>query len=231
MRIHAAAGGGQTVEVEPTRLPGWLARFADRHGGIAATEPGDVEIYVMGGDGTRATAAVPFPPLRKADRGPGAAPAEPVEALLAHVDGLGELAVILVRERAYCVGAVRAGAVVASSTDTRYVQSRTAAGGWSQQRYARRRDNQRRDSFRAAADAAVRVLGARPGRFGGLVVGGDKSAIRAVTADPRLAHLAALPQRTFTDISEPRRAVLDEIAQRCRSIEITVREPDATSGT
>lgn len=224
MRIRQASGGGRVVEIDPGRLPGWLNRFADRHGGIVAVDRGSAAIVVTGADGARADAAVPFPPLSSLH-------GEPIEALLAHISSLGDLAVILVRERAHCVGVVHGGAVVASSTDTRYVQSRTAAGGWSQQRYARRRGNQRRDSFRAAAEVAVRVLGTHPARFSGLVVGGDQAAIRAVLADPRLARLTEVPRRTFADIAEPRRAVLDTIARRCLGVEITVREPDATSHT
>ena len=151
--------------------------------------------------------------------------------MLTHISEIGDVAMILVRERAFSIGVSRAGSVLTSFTDTRYVQSRTAAGGWSQQRYARRRGNQRRDSFRAAADAAVRVLSRHHGPFTGLVVGGDTTAIHAVLDDPRLAHLAHLPRRRFTDIAEPRRAVLDDVARRCLAVEITVRDADATSGT
>ncbi|MBN9610438.1 MAG: hypothetical protein J0I11_14110 [Actinobacteria bacterium] len=225
MRARQAAGGGRVVEVEAARLPGWLTRFADRHRGIAAAERGVATITVIGGDGATADLAIPFPPLARATE------VEPIAALLTHIAQMGDVAMILVRERAFSIGVCRAGSVLTSSTDTRYVQSRTAAGGWSQQRYARRRGNQRRDSFRAAADAAVRVLSAHHGTFAGLVVGGDTTAMHAVLDDPRLAHLTDLPRRTFTDIAEPRRAVLDDVARRCLAVEITVRDADATSGT
>lgn len=239
IRVHPAAGGGRVVEIDPGRVGGWLTRFADRHGGIATMRPGPEQIVVLGGDGTTAALAVPFPPLSHPGGtgvagGPPAEQAEavePIESLLAHISGIGDVAMILVRERAHSVGICRAGVVQASSTDTRYVQSRTAAGGWSQQRYARRRGNQRRDSFRAAADTAVRVFAAHCAPFAALVVGGDITAIRTVLADPRLAELGAVPRRTFTDIAEPRRAVLDEVARRCLTVEITVRDAAATSET
>jgi peptide subunit release factor 1 (eRF1) len=156
---------------------------------------------------------------------------EPLEALLTHVTAIGDLAAIVVRERAFSVGICRAGAVLVSSTDTRYVQSRTAAGGWSQQRYARRRGNQRRDSYRAAADAAHRVFAAHAGPFAGLIVAGDRAAIDAVLDDARLSAVAALPRRVFPDVGEPRRAVLDDVAARALTVEITIRDADATSGT
>jgi hypothetical protein len=56
-----------------------------------------------------------------------------------------------------------------------------------------------------------------------LVTGGEPTAFREVLADPRLAFLARLPHRTFPDIPEPRRAVLDQVAARCLSVPITVR--------
>ena len=37
--------------------------------------------------------------------------------------------------------------------------------------------------------------------------------------------LAGLPTRTFPDIPEPRRVILDEIATRSLSVEITIRAP------
>ena len=48
--------------------------------------------------------------------------------------------------------------LVVSRLDTRYVQGRTAAGGWSQQRFARRRDNQAKAALGDAAELAVRLL-------------------------------------------------------------------------
>lgn len=227
-RTRQAPGGGRVVEVEPRRLPGWLMRFGERHGGAGTREAGAAEITVIGGDGATAILAVPFPPLVAAA---GMSTVEPVEALLAHVAALGDLAAIVVRERAFSVGVCRAGAVLVSSTDTRYVQSRTAAGGWSQQRYARRRGNQRRDSYRAAADAAHRVFAGHAEPFIGLIAAGDRGAIDEVLADPRLSAVAALPRRTFSDVGEPRRAVLDEVAARALTVEITIRDADATSGT
>lgn len=226
-RIRQAAGGGRVVEVSPDRLPGWLMRFGAQHGGARVRDAGPDTIVVVGGDGASAALAVPFPGAPDGSLGP----AEPVEALVTHLAALGDLAAIVVRERAFSVGICRAGEVLVSSTDTRYVQSRTAAGGWSQQRYARRRGNQRRDSYRAAADAADRVFSAHRRPFAGLIAAGDRAAIDAVLDDPRLRTIAALPRRVFPDVGEPRRAVLDAVAVRALAVEITIRDADATSGT
>jgi len=219
-RVRQAAGGGRVVEVEAGRLTGWINRFGVRNDGLGAVTGSLSTVTVTAGNGTVATLAVPFPPMRAGD-------GEPVQALLDHLGQVGPTAAILVRAGAYSIGICSDGAVQSSSTDTRYVQSRTAAGGWSQQRYARRRGNQRRDANRAAAGAAHRVLAPAAGSIRALVVGGEPGAIREVLDDPRLAFLVQLPRRTFTDVAEPRRAVLDQVAARCLAIEITIREAPA----
>jgi hypothetical protein len=218
-RVRVVAGGGTAVEVEPDRIVGWINRFSARHGGIETLTATLSAVSVTAVDGGTATLAVPFPPMSPAG-------AEPVEALLAHLRGIGPTAVILVRAAAFSVGVCENGRVTVSSTDTRYVQGRTAAGGWSQQRYSRRRSNQLRDSHRAAADAAVRVLAPQAGTLQALVIGGESGAMREVLADRRLGFLGELPRRTFPDIAEPRRAVLDEIAERSLAVEIVVRPAD-----
>ena len=215
-RVRQAAGGGRVVEVEPRRVGCWVNRFAGRSGGVASVTTSLSAVTVTAGDGTTAVLAVPFPPMPIGD-------AEPVEALLEHLRSVGPTAAVLVRGGAHSIGICDGGVVLASSTDTRYVQGRTAAGGWSQQRYARRRGNQRRDAHRATADAAYRVLAPAAGILRALVTGGEPSAVRDVLADPRLGFLADLPRRDFNDIPEPRRAVLDGIAARCLAVEITVR--------
>ena len=75
----------------------------------------------------------------------------------------------------------------ASKVGQRHVQGRTKAGGQSQQRFARRRDNQARQAYEAAAEHAHRIL---TGRLTALVCGGDRTAVEQVLADPRLRPLA-----------------------------------------
>lgn len=204
------------VEIEPGRLVGWVNRFSGRNDGIAEVTASLGAVTVVAGNGVTATMTVPFAPMPLgAD--------EPVEALLRHLGTLRPIGLILVRAKAFSVGICASGAVITSSTDTRYVQGRTAAGGWSQQRYARRRGNQRNASWAAAAEAATRVLGPAAATLRALVLGGDAAGVDAVLADPRLVQLKHLPHRMFGDIGEPRRAILDEVARRSLSVEITVR--------
>ncbi len=213
---RAVTGGAVAVEVPPDRLAGWVNRFAGRNDGLTAVATDGLTVTVTGGDGTVASIDVPFGPMTVGD-------SEPVEALLVHLAALGALGLILVRGGAHSVGVARAGVVLSSSTDRAYLQGRTAAGGWSQQRFARRRDNQRAASYDSAATTAARILTPIAGSRPGLVLGGDRRGLSDVLADSRLAGLAALPVRTFPDIPEPRRAVLDEIAARSLSVEIVIR--------
>ncbi len=206
------------LEIAPDALVGWVNRFGVRNGGLAEITVDTSGVGLAGTDGTTARIAVPFPPMVRGTR-------EPIEAVLDHIAGLGPVAVLLVRAGAHSVGVAERGVVEESSTRRAYVQGRTAAGGWSQQRYARRRDNQLTSSLEHAADLAARVVMPELHRLVGLVVGGDPGAIDRVLADRRLAGLTALPRRSFPDIPEPRRVVLDEVALRAMTVEITVRPP------
>ena len=216
---RASAGGGVVVEVAADRLAGWVNRFGGRNDGLTSVAADGTRLTITGGDGTVAVLEVPFGPMTLGHR-------EPLEALLDHLAGLGGLGIVLVRGGAHSVGVARDGLVLSSSTDRAYLQGRTAAGGWSQQRFARRRGNQRAASFDSAAGTAARILTPIAGSLDGLVLGGDRGALAAVLADPRLAALRKLPARTFPDVAEPRRAVLDAIAARSLSVQITVRPPD-----
>ena len=133
------------------------------------------------------------------------------------------LALVLVRRGGYAVGAARDGELVAHKVGTRYVQSRTAAGGWSQQRFARRRGNQADALVDAVADHAARVLGGLAAV--GLVLGGDRSLAARVLEDPRLARLGDLPRREFYDLPDPSFAVLQRAVERARAVRVTVSDP------
>jgi len=106
-------------------------------------------------------------------------------------------------------------------TGTRYVQARTAAGGWSQQRYARRRAHQAEGLVAAAAEAARGMLLADPPEA--MVLGGDRALTQQLITTPGLTALAGLPRRQLPDIADPRLAVLQASLARARSVMVTVR--------
>lgn len=231
-RRRTVAGGGTEVEVPPDRLVGWIGRFGERNGGLAELSTDGRVVQIRARNGTLASIEVPFGPMMvgrlgtgQAGSGPCGEQCEVVETLLHHLRNLGPLGLILVRGGAHSVGVAVDGEVLRSSTDRAYLQGRAAAGGWSQQRFARRRGNQRAASLADAADTVARVLLPEAGALAGLVLGGDRAALAGVMADQRLAALATLPSRTFADAPEPRRTVLDEIAARSLRVPIVIEPP------
>ncbi|MGH3770265.1 MAG: acVLRF1 family peptidyl-tRNA hydrolase [Pseudonocardiaceae bacterium] len=219
-RTRELAGGGRAVEVEPERLAAFLARFAAGHGGALTTTVARDWVDVVAADGATASIPVPFGPL-VAPAGQRAGLA--VDDLLDHLMVSRTIGLLLVRLGGYSVGVARAGAVLTSSTGSRPVHGRSAAGGQSQQRFARRREGQARVALRAAADTAARVLLPRAAELDAVVLGGDAVALRTLAADPRLAALLERAQLRVLDIAEPRRAVLDEAARRVRCVEVQLR--------
>jgi hypothetical protein len=214
-RARAVAGGGRAVEVPPERVAGWFDRFAARHGGVARTVLAPDEIRVEATDGATATCTVPFGPL--------ASGLPAVEALVAHLTKPRRIGLLLVRLGGHSVGVVDGGRVVASRTDRRLVHGRSAAGGWSQHRFARRRSGQARAALQAAAADAASLLGAAD--LDAVVLGGDQRALDVLRADPRLAAVFALAEPRVLNVPEPRRTVLDETASRASAVEIVVRGP------
>jgi hypothetical protein len=216
-RVRELAGGGRAVEVDPERLARFLARFAADHGGALATTAKAWQVDVIAADGWMAAMPVPFGPLTGST---GQRSGLVVDDLVDHALAVRTIGLLLVRLGGYSVGIARAGIVLSSHTGSRLVHGRSAAGGQSQQRFARRREGQARMALRAAADAAARVLLPRAAELDGVVLGGDSAALRTVTADPRLIGLRERIQPRVLTVAEPRRAVLDEAARLARCIEV-----------
>ncbi|MGP4015691.1 acVLRF1 family peptidyl-tRNA hydrolase [Saccharopolyspora sp. 5N708] len=222
-RIRQLAGGGRAVEVAPERLAGWFDRFAASHGGAARTVVRAQRVEVHAADGASAAVDVPFGPLPPPH---GEQPGLAVRALVEHVNRPRRIGLVLVRLGAHSVGIAYGGEVEQSATDRHLVHGRNKAGGWSQQRFARRRAGQSRRSLDAAADAVARLLLPARDRLDAVVLGGDRHALEALRTDSRLAELLARAEARVLDVPEPRRAVLDDAARRAVAVEIEVREAD-----
>jgi hypothetical protein len=209
-----AAGGGRWVEVDPTRLVRWLNGFAGRHGAYTVTaEPG--RLRLVAADGSVAELHDP----------PGAAAAGDVEGFVAEAGRPRRLGLVLARQSAVAVGVAEGEMLIASKVDTSYVQSRTAAGGWSQQRFARRRENQAKAAAGSAVDIVARLLLPETGRLAAVVGGGNRRTVDAILADPRLARVAALRAERFLDVPEPRLAVLQRAVIAARAVRIRIIDP------
>ena len=217
MAGRPAAGGGRWVEVDAGRLAGWLERFADRHP-VAGVRVGADVVAVTSGDGALAEVEVPYPPLAPDD-------AEPYGGICSHATRRRRVGLLLVRLGGHAVGVAEGGELVEGKTGARPVHGRSAAGGWSQQRFARRREGQVRIALQAAADAAVERLLPEVGGLDGLVTGGDRSAVVEVLGDPRLEALQRLPRGRHLDVPDPRRRVLEQAARDATKVRIRVVDP------
>jgi hypothetical protein len=195
------------VDVDPERLSRWLDGFAERHGAFSTRPiPGGLEI--TGADGEVAECHLL------------AGAAENIRTLTAEALQPRRLGLLLVRRGGYAVGIAAGRELVTSKVGSRYVQSRTAAGGWSQQRFARRRENQARAAAGDTADVVVRLLVPEARLLGALVTGGDRRLVDEVLADPRLAPLVPLRAGRFLDVPDPRLAVLKAAVAAARTVRI-----------
>jgi hypothetical protein len=177
--------------------------FAAGHGG-AELAVVDGSLRGQAADGSHFTARLPFATAY-------AGPAEPA-AFAEAATAPASWGVLLVRKGGFAVARLGGTEVAEHKIGQRHVQGRTKAGGQSQQRFARRRDNQARQAYEAAADHAARILGG----VGVVVTGGDHGAVEAVLTDPRLAGL--VPVGPWLAVPDPRRAVLDQAVLDAQSV-------------
>jgi hypothetical protein len=220
-RIRQLAGGGRAVEVAPERLSGWFNRFAEGHGGVRITRTTAERVEVHALDGALAAVDVPFGTLAPPH---GEQVGLAVSSLVEHLRRPRRIGLVLVRLGGYSVGIARGGKVESSSTDRRLVHGRNKAGGWSQQRFARRREEQSRRAVEAAAEAVARVLLPQRDQLDALVLGGDRRALDGLRQDPKLSALLASAEPRVLNVPEPRRSVLDEAARRAVAVEVQVHD-------
>ncbi|MCF6379455.1 hypothetical protein L2K70_17730 [Nocardioides KLBMP 9356] len=195
------------VLVPSARWERWVDNFVAGHGG-ADLAVSDGALRGVAEDGSDFTAHLPFATSYDGPAEPG--------AFAAAVVAPGTWGVLLVRKGGFAVARLAGGDLAEHKIGQRHVQGRTKAGGQSQQRFARRRDNQARQAYEAAADHAARILsGVRV-----VVTGGDHAAVDAVLADPRLARLTVV--EPWLAVPDPRRAVLDRAVTDAQAIRVEV---------
>ncbi len=215
-----AAGGGRWFEVPPERLAAWLADFDARHAvSRSAYESGCVRFEAAGG--ALAECHVPFSPLPVTGERDGLA----AEPLLAHALRQRVVGVLLARLGGHAAGVFDGDRLVASKVGSRPVHGRHAAGGWSQKRFARRREGQARVAAQAAAEDASRVLLPALPRLDAVVLGGDRRAVEPLRDDPRLAGVFAIASERFLATPEPRLAVLLQAPGQFRAVRIRLVTP------
>ena len=204
----------RTVSVPAVRLQRWIDGFFERHGGNAAWENGFLILH--GADAATAR----LQPLFPMDEPQGS----PVHAFVHHAGTPPRCAVVLVRRGGFAAAIVDAGAVEASDKGRRHVQGRTAAGGWSQQRFARRREKQANELVDAAATYAAEVILPRlPVEY--VVTGGDRALAQQVLNDPRLRPLQANARGPHLPVPDPRRDVVASLPELLTNVRIDLVDP------
>ena len=227
---NPARGGGRWVEVAPERLPAWAKTFSGRHPDVTAEITGSDAVTFSSADGASAECHLPFPPLVSGAPLPGGLPAGIAECaglIAGHAQAARTVGVLLVRLGGYAAG-VFTGApprLAASKVGSRLVHGRSAAGGTSQHRFARRREKQAAQAMSAAADNAAAVFGQFGGGLDALVLGGDRRAVTALRADVRLGPYFALATDRFLTVPDPRLAVLRDTPRMFQAIRIRLTEP------
>jgi hypothetical protein len=202
-------GAEASLLVPAGRLPRWVENFERRHG-ATRLEVVHGLVQGQGEDGSTFSARLPFDTPYN-----GAAD---LDAFISAAGAPQQWGVLLVRKGGFAVARLRGPDLEEHKIGQRHVQGRTKAGGQSQQRFARRRDNQARQAFEAAAEHAARILGdlgAVP-----VVTGGDHAAVDAVLADPRLQKLQVC--EPWLALPDPRREQLDRAVGDAQSVQVAV---------
>ena len=200
----------------PERLGRWLDGVATRHGAFTEVAPADDGLRITCADTTSVVLRAPL----------GWAPEAPLlGSFTAAAHRPRRAAVLLVRRGRWAGGVFDRDQLVVSKVDARQVQGRTAAGGWSQQRFARRRAHQTDAVVDHAVETAVRVLLPHADGLAALFTGGDRGLLDDVLADPRLRALAALRREPALEVGEPTKAVLLETPKQFRAVDVHIVEP------
>ena len=222
------AGESRWLEVAPERFPAWTSTFGERHGRLSADADPAV-LVLLAADGSVAECHIPFPPFPPL---PPMAPAwvapagALADAVAAHAAAARTVGVLLVRLGGYAAGVFtgQPPALAASRTGSRRVHGRSAAGGWSQHRFARRREQQAAAALDAAAAAAAATFGPYRDRLDAVVLGGDKRSAAGLRDDPRLRPYLALATGRFLTVPDPRLRVLRDSPRLFRAIRIRLTE-------
>lgn len=211
----------RSLQVDGERIERWAAGFGERHG-VATAERGVDRITLTAADGCSAVLHFPFP-QPDLESVVDASSAAAAHAVTANALADRTVLVLLVRRGGYGCAVIENGVLTASKVGTRHVQGKTAAGGWSQQRFARRREGQTDVLVHAAAEVATRIL--LPVQAAdALVTGGDRPLLDRVLSDPRLGPVSRLPQGPHLGIGDPRSRTLRTLPQQIRAVRIDLHE-------
>lgn len=184
--------------------PAWIGgldracgRAIRSHSGIAAFRAGDAGVAFL----------TPFP-LHASSREDGIRD-EPLRDLLASQFTVG---VALVRLGRYAIAVYEGQRLAVSKTDTRYVKSKHHAGGTSQRRFSRVRENQIHRLYAEASRILEQQWGPWLGRLDYVALGGEAATVNGFVREcDTLGRLSSITLPRRLDVREPNRAALDSL--------------------
>lgn len=200
------------VLVPVARWARWVENFEASHG-ATVFEVGDEALRGDGADGSWFRARLPFSATYDG-------PPDPAQ-LASRSAPPACWGVLLVRKGGFAVARLEGPRTVDSKVGQRHVQGRTKAGGQSQQRFARRRANQARDAYEAAAGHAARILAG----VEVVVAGGDRGAVAEVLTDARLGAVRLVGP--WHSVPDPRRSVLEKVVADAQALVVEVENAPA----
>ena len=133
------------------------------------------------------------------------------------------VAAVLVRLGGFAVGLFEGERLVVSKVGSRFVKGRHKKGGSSSNRFRRRRGEQERALFEAAAGTAGTVLEPHRARIERVALGGDRTAARKVVEQLPWLGEKALPR--FFTVPEPRHRELERLPYELYAAEVSEEPP------
>jgi hypothetical protein len=175
----------------------WLHEMEDLPASLAESETG---LVLFWSDDSKYVLLPPFPiDLNQFF------PAWDASCLWALLDRKYLLGVVLLRLGGYSVGVFEGDRLLTSKTGTRFVKGRHRAGGQSQRRFARRREEQARWLFDKACSVVATQFAAYEKRLDYVFLGGDKLTLRSFLK--RCEYLQGLAGTTLgrvLNVAKPR---------------------------
>ena len=198
------SGDGYTLYLGPSQLAGLPRALLEVVRDLGSWSTGAV---VFGSAQRQLVALPPFPVAGQEavtgwDTGP----------LMSILQRERDIAVVLLRLGRFAVGVFRDGKLIASKTDTRYVKGKHKAGGTSQLRFQRIRENQARALFDKTCVVAKQVFGPYEGSLRDLALGGEKYTLLGLRE--RCPYLARFDAGLLPRVLEARVPNLETL-QKC----------------
>lgn len=194
--------------IHPNKLDSWVNNFHKKHENLVC-EFSENKVEWHNEKGIQARLTVPYiKQLETAN----------ISTICEDLSKNRTVAIVFLRRSGYAIGKAEMGKLVTSKVGSKYVQGQTAAGGWSQKRFARRRETQTNNLLESAKKTTQTLLCSPANskqsfkELDGIVLGGDKNLLAKLLQNSTLLFLTKLPQFPNLEVEAPRLKVLEKAA-------------------